>query len=339
MYAWLQRVWYDDAPSGVILRPFAWLFAAVAALRRRLYRQGILRSRDIGRPVIVVGNLSVGGTDKTPLTLWLAAQLADRGLRVGLASRGYGGTARAPKLVSATDDPTQVGDEPVLMARAGVAQVAVGADRVAVAQLLAGQGCEVIIADDGLQHLRLRRAMEIVVLDGARRYGNGRLLPAGPLREPAGRLGSVDAVVINGGSAQPAEFAMSLEPSPAVSLSEPRRERSLAAFSGERVHAIAAIGHPARFFDLLRRHGIEALEHPLPDHAALRREDVTFADALPVLMTEKDAVKCRAPGDERYWYVPVTAHLPEASRLLSMVLRAIGRADTRSGSVDRAGAR
>jgi len=324
MYDWLQRVWYEGAPSGVVLWPLSWLFRGVVVLRRRLYVAGILRSFAVGRPVVVVGNISVGGTGKTPLTIWLARQLADGGLRVGVASRGYGGSARSARLVTANDDPAVAGDEPVLIARSTNARVAVGADRVEVARLLAGQGCEVILADDGLQHLRLRRDVEIAVVDGQRRFGNGRLLPAGPLREPVARLQSVAAVVVNGGASQPPEIGMSMAPLDAVSLADPARSRPLSTFCGQPVHAVAAIGNPGRFFDLLRRAGVAPIEHPWPDHAA---PDVRFHDRLPVLMTEKDAVKCRALADERHWYVAVRAQIAaaDAERLLRIVLAGIGR--------------
>ena len=304
---WMQRVWYERAAGGFVLIPLSWLFRALVALRRALYRAGLFRSHAVGRPVIVIGNLTVGGTGKTPLTLWLAQQLHARGLQVGVAMRGYGSERTEPRLASVASTPQEVGDEPALIARREVATVAVGHDRVAVARLLVESGCDVILADDGLQHLRLARDAEIVVIDGARGFGNGRLLPAGPLREPVERCDAADVRVVNGaGSPVSDAVRMSLRMGEARSLAG-GAGRPVSSFAATRVHAVAGIGHPARFFAALREQGLDPIEHPLPDHAVLRRQDVTFEDALPVLMTEKDAVKCAPFADGRHWYVPVTA--------------------------------
>ena len=303
----MQRVWYEGAVSGAFLIPLSWLFAVLVALRRALYRAGILRSHAVGKPVIVIGNLTVGGTGKTPLTLWLAGRLRARGHQVGVALRGYGAERSEPRFATAASTPEEVGDEAALIARRGFATVAVGHDRVAVARLLAEEGCDVILADDGLQHLRLARDAEIVVIDGARGFGNGRLLPAGPLREPARRSAHADVRVINGeGSPVADALRMSLSVAEARALTGSER-RPLAAFTGGRLHAVAGIGHPARFFASLRAQGLDPIDHPLPDHAVLRREDIAFEDALPVLMTEKDAVKCAQFADGRHWWVPVEA--------------------------------
>lgn len=328
MYEWLQRVWYGGARGGVLLVPLGWLFRGLVALRRALYRVRLLPSYAVGRPVIVVGNITVGGTGKTPLTLHLAALLRGLGMRVGVASRGYGGSSRTPRLVQPDDDPALVGDEPLLIAQRRDATVAVGADRVEVARLLVEQGCDVVIADDGLQHLRLRRDVEIAVVDADRSLGNGRLLPAGPLREPAARLQTVDAVVINGGAPRGAEVGMRLVALDAVPVAG-GRPRPLGEFAGQRVHAIAAIGNPARFFALLREHGLVPIEHALPDHAVPAATDLRFDDDLPVLMTEKDAVKCRRLADQRHWAVRVAATIREAdaARLQTLLLRGIGRGD------------
>ncbi len=320
-YDWLQRVWYGGARSGVVLMPLSWLFRLAVSLRRALYGMAVLPSYAVGKPVVVVGNISVGGTGKTPLTIALAARLAARGLRVGVASRGYAGAGGPPRIVRADSDARDVGDEPLLIAQSGHAVVAVSADRVAAARLLVEQGCDVILADDGLQHLRLRRDVEIAVVDGERSLGNGRLLPAGPLREHARRLRTVDAIVVNGGP-PPTAIAghepmaagggsvvrMSLEATETLPLVPGGVARPLENFAGQRVHALAAIGNPQRFFALLRRHGIEPVEHPLPDHAPLDATALRFDDDLPVLMTEKDAVKCRrasAIADRRHWVVRV----------------------------------
>jgi tetraacyldisaccharide 4'-kinase len=218
-----------------------------------------------------------------------------------------------------------VGDEAVLLARRSRAPVATGRNRPAAAQLLIEAGCNVILSDDGLQHYALARDCEIIVVDGDRRFGNGRLLPAGPMREGRSRMRGADAIVVNGGSGQ-AEGAlrMRLLPTGAVAMkydtAKPLRE-----FSGQPVHAVAAIGNPARFFATLRALGIEVLEHPLPDHAQLKRDDISFADDLPVLMTEKDAVKCREIAGPHHWYVPVNvAFAPgDSDKLRASVLAAI----------------
>ncbi len=339
-YGWLQRVWYGDALGGVVLVPLSWLFAAVVALRSALYRTGILRSHAVGRPVVVVDNISVGGTGKTPLTIALAERLAAHGLRAGVASRGYAGAGGEARIVHAGSEAADVGDEPLLIAQSGHALVAVSADRVAAARLLVEQGCDVIVADDGLQHLRLQRDVEVVVVDGERGLGNRRLLPAGPLREPPARLETVDMVVVNGGAsadllpglADPRRtIGMVLEATEAVALVRGGGARSLSDFSGQRVHALAAIGNPGRFFTLLRRHGIDPVEHPLADHAPLDAQSIRFDDDLPVLMTEKDAVKCRAVADRRHWAVRVAPVFAGngLERLERLVLERVARKGAR----------
>jgi tetraacyldisaccharide 4'-kinase len=300
------------------------------ASRWRLYRSGWARSTAAGRPVVVVGNLTVGGTGKTPLTIWLARALAAQGLRVGIIARGYGGrSGRGPRRVDGATGWRDVGDEPVILARRSGCPTVVGSDRLAAARALVAENVDLILSDDGLQHLRLARDCEIVVVDGARGFGNGRLLPAGPLREATVRLRAVDAIVVNGNlthgslAALPAAgvLSMQLQASEAVSVDE-RRRRPLASFQGERVHAVAGIGNPERFFAELRAHGIELIEHAFADHHPLSAAELAFADTLPVLMTEKDAVKCAAFAEPRWWYVPVAAQLParDAQELLRRVL-------------------
>jgi len=280
--------------------------------------------------VVVVGNLTVGGTGKTPLTIWLARALTAEGLRVGIVARGYGsGNGRGPRAVAADARWQDVGDEALILARRSGCPTVIGIDRLAAARALAAEGVEVIVADDGLQHLRLARDCEILVVDGARGVGNGRLLPAGPLREPTTRLLQVDAIVVNGSATHgslaallpPAVLAMQLAAIEVVSVDE-RERRPLASFQGQRVHAVAGIGNPQRFFRELRAHGMELIEHAFPDHHPLSAAEVAFADALPVLMTEKDAVKCGTFANPRLWYVPVTAHLSahDAHELLARVL-------------------
>ena len=320
------RFWYAPDPLGALLAPAGWLVALFTVLRRAAYRYGLRRSWRIGCPVVVVGNLSVGGTGKTPLVIALAKLLAARGVRVGVICRGYRGTgSRWPRKVLPDSDPGRVGDEAVLLARRTGVPVAAGPNRIAAGRILFRRSrCDVILSDDGLQHLRLARDVEIVVIDGVRRHGNGRCLPAGPLREPLGRLASVDLVVANGAAA-PGELGMRIEPGDAVNLADPDLTRPLDAFRGEVVHAVCAIGHQERFFRALESRGLTIVRHPFPDHHPFREEEIRFSDDAPVLMTEKDAVKCERFAGLRHWCVPVDAVLSSEleDRLLS-ILRAHG---------------
>ena len=306
-----NAVWYGDTLPPLSWRALESLYAGITALRRRLYRSGILRTHRIGKPVVVVGNLTAGGTGKTPLTIALIDALRSRGLRAGVVSRGYGGTERGPLLVDETTSPAQVGDEPLLIHLRTHAPVAIGRDRVAAAQLLLQSAdVDVVIADDGLQHYRLGRDVEICVVDGARRFGNARLLPAGPLREPLARLAAIDFRVCNGGEPHDGEIAMRLVNDGAYRVDDPLFRAELAAFEGQRVHAVAGIGNPRRFFGSLRALGIDAIEHPFADHHHYVAGDLAFGDDAPVLMTEKDAVKCRAFAPSHWWALPVAAQLP-----------------------------
>ncbi len=322
----LSATWYSRTPLGLALAPLGWLYAGLMRCRALAYRVGLLRSLDVGVPVVVVGNIAVGGTGKTPLVAWIARHLAGEGLRPGIVCRGYAGAAdRWPQQVRGDSDPLMVGDEAVLLARRGACPVAAGPDRVAAAQALREHaGCDVIISDDGLQHLRLARAVEVAVVDGERRHGNGRCLPAGPLREPISRLARVDLVVANGAALQ-GEFAMHLAPSPALAVDGSGRQQGLDAFRGMQVHAVAGIGNPERFFRMLEGHGMRVLRHPFPDHHAYRASDLAGLTAAPVLMTEKDAVKCASLAEEHHWYVPVRAELhPAFASRLMRALRAAG---------------
>lgn len=307
----LQRRWYEPGASVPWwTRPVAGFYGGVAGLRRDGYRRGWLRSTRLPVPVIVIGNLTVGGAGKTPLVIALVEVLRARGLNPGVVSRGYGGETRSPRLVGVNPDPVQSGDEPALIRLRTSAPVAIGADRPAAARLLLDQGVNVIVADDGLQHYALARDVEICVVDGERRFGNGRLLPAGPLREPLTRLRDVDFIVCNGGEPRVGEIAMRLQLNDVVSLQAPTQHEFLTHFVGGRVHAVAGIGNPARFFDAVRAQGIEVIEHPFPDHHRFTQADFIFDDGLPVLMTEKDAVKCRAFAKPNWWSVPTSAELP-----------------------------
>ena len=334
----LNRIWYGGAPTSILLLPLSWLYGAVMAVRRVFYEQGWLPSYRITRPVIVVGNLTVGGTGKTPFVAWLAEKLTERGLRVGILSRGYGSNSTVPRVVEPSSPWQQVGDEPLLLRQRTGCDVVVSVDRAAGAQLLVQRGADVIVADDGLQHLRLAREVEIVVVDGARGFGNGRLLPAGPLREPASRAAQANLVVING---RPEHASVTRLPMPrdlqpvqmalfagrVLPVAGVRADRALESFRGQRVHAVAGIGNPWRFFADLRGRGLDIVEHAFADHHPFTAADLDFGDTQPVLMTEKDAVKCRAFADTRLWYVPVTARFSDAhsAEMLEKIASKLGR--------------
>jgi len=310
---WLLRTWYS-ASAPFWLRPLEALFRAVVFLRRACYRH-LLTAANVGVPVIVVGNISAGGTGKTPLVLWIVRRLQRRDLAPGIVTRGYGASpGRGARLVARTDDASQVGDEPLLLAQRSGVPVAVGRDRVEAARLLARAGVQVIVSDDGLQHYRLARDMEIAVMDGERGLGNGACLPAGPLREPPSRLAEVDLVVVNGAQAKhwPGAATMALVPEALAPVAGAEQRRALQSFRGQPVHAVAGIGNPGRFFGMLAREGLEVIAHPLGDHARIRPADLEFGDGLPVLMTEKDAVKCGSFANPQTWYVPVSAVLDPA---------------------------
>ena len=311
----LQEIWYGGAPAPLILRALVPVYRGLRALHRAPYALGWRQPQRLPVPVIVVGNITVGGTGKTPLVIALVEALRERGRRPGVVSRGYGGSAESPIVLDSSGSAAQCGDEPLLIRQATGVPVAVGRDRVGAARLLlaARDGNEpavdMIIADDGLQHYPLFRNVEICVIDGERRFGNGLLLPAGPLREPLTRLDTLAFRVCNGGLAQAGEIPMRLVGDTAVAVSDATR-RPLQDFAGQRVHAVAGIGNPARFFALLHAAGIDAIEHAFADHYPYQLRDLDFGDGLPVLMTEKDAIKCAAFERADLWQIPVRAELP-----------------------------
>lgn len=309
----LASLWYSRSPLVLLLLPLSWLFRLLVALRRLGYSAGVLPSHRLPVPVIVVGNITVGGTGKTPLVIWLVDHLRTLGHRPGIISRGYGGQARNwPQQVRPDSDPVMVGDEAVLLARHCRCPMAVGPDRVAAGRaLLEHHDLDILVSDDGLQHYALQRDLEIVVIDGVRRFGTGYCLPAGPLREPQSRLDSADLVVANGLGGR-REYAMRLKPGEAWRLDDPQQRRELRTFAGTTVHGVAGIGHPERFFTTLSGLGIQVIPHSFPDHHPFQVEDLSFAgDGHPILMTEKDAVKCRSLTGLRAWVVPVQAELDE----------------------------
>jgi tetraacyldisaccharide 4'-kinase len=336
----LPRLWFQKRLSPVLLPllPLSWLFRSLVAIRRFLYRRKLLSSVALSVPVIVVGNLTVGGSGKTPLVLWLAQRLGERGWHPGIISRGYGGEPGVIRSVVPTSEASVVGDEPLLLARRSGVPVFVGRDRVAAgnALLAAYPECDVLVSDDGLQHYRLDRCVELAVFD-RRGVGNGRLLPAGPLREPVRRLGEVTAVVLNGGAAKATEaslagaagvprFSMRLVGQRFIALRDLRETCSAEDLKGKSLHALAGIGDPSRFFAQLSGLGLEFSPHPFPDHQAYRAEDLSFARDGVLLMTEKDAVKCSGLALSEAWVLPVEAHIddsdnpPDGTSLLDKIV-------------------
>lgn len=308
----IERIWYSTDRPPWWLRVLVLVYRALRALHQMPYVVGWRRAYRAPVPVIVVGNLTVGGSGKTPLVIALVEALRGAGFKPGVVSRGYGGSARGPLLLDASTTPERCGDEPCLVARRTGVPVVIGRDRAAAARRIVACAVDVVVADDGLQNPSLARDVEICVIDGTRRFGNGLLLPAGPLREPAARLATIDFRVCNGGEPRDGEYPMRLVGDVAVALDGSSRTRPLADFAAERVHAVAGIGNPERFFANLRAHGIDVVPHPFLDHHVFSGTDFAFGDDLPVLMTEKDAIKCEEFVDPRLWRVPVRAKLPDA---------------------------
>jgi tetraacyldisaccharide 4'-kinase len=309
----LNEIWYGGDPAPLWLKALVPLYVAGNHLdRMRKTRQ---RPDDLGAAcIIVVGNITVGGSGKTPLVIRLCQLLRQAGFSPGVISRGYGRRERGLRLASPVSNPGVVGDEPLLIAQRSGVPVVVANDRCEAARALLQQQVNVIISDDGLQHYRLPRDIEICVIDGKRAFGNGRLLPAGPLREPLERLSTVDHLVVNGEGPESLEkletVPMTLVPGLLRSLENGQSWR-LSQFKGCRVHGIAGIGNPGRFFSTLEHAGISVLEHIFPDHHAFRKDDFErMDDSLPILMTEKDFVKCKSLGLKNAWYLSVDAALP-----------------------------
>jgi len=327
----LDQYWYSRNAVTAWLRPVSWAFCALVWLRRLVYRSGIVAAKRFSVPVIVIGNITVGGTGKTPLVIWMVRLLKKRGFRPGVVARGYRGQARSwPQQVRPDSDPVMVGDEALLLARHCGCPVAVGPNRVAaVDALLKYNDCDLIVADDGLQHYALRRDIEIAVVDGVRRFGNGLCLPAGPLRERATRLKEVDLVVANGGSVMRREYSMAMTPRRIRNVRNERQSYAPGDFPFRQIHAVAGIGNPARFFGLLKQLGFSIQEHAFIDHHAFRPQEIAFDDERPVVMTEKDAVKCRRFCHDDCWYLEIEAQPDE--RLQTRVLDLLEKvtADTR----------
>jgi len=319
MKKWLQQIarrieknWYQSFNFlTLLLLPFSFLFYLIIAVRKYLYHKGLLTIHTFDVPIIVVGNITVGGTGKTPLVIYLANLLTTEGYHVGIVSRGYKSKKLAePLFVTSESDVNEVGDEPLLIANHVPGPVVVFPDRVkAVETLLRYHMCNVVICDDGLQHYALGRNIEIAVIDGDRRLGNERLLPAGPLREPIRRLKTVDFVVCNGQCDWPGSYPMLLTPGKITSVMDEMKQTTGDEIKNKIIHAVVGIGNPKRFFETLKNLKLRFFDHVFPDHYPYKKKDFEFGEENIVIMTEKDAVKCRVFADERFWFLPVTAIL------------------------------
>lgn len=306
----LNHIWYRQHGLSYLLAPVSWIYQLIIFVRRCCYRWGIKKSTVFSVPIVVVGNITVGGTGKTPLVAWLVQQFKQNDYKPGIISRGYGGQKhRDPQIVTSESDPKQVGDEPVMLARQTCCPVLVSPDRVAAAKkLLSSYDCNVIVSDDGMQHYALARDIEIAVIDELRRFGNGFCLPAGPLRETKDRLNSVDFVVKQSDCVTSDRgFFMHLHPGEIYSLVNPRQIITIAELNKKTIHAVAGIGYPQRFFDTLTQCGLQFIPHVFPDHYNYCVQDIDFDEDAWVLMTEKDAVKCQSFADHRHWCMPVSA--------------------------------
>ncbi|PHS70430.1 MAG: tetraacyldisaccharide 4'-kinase [Cycloclasticus sp.] len=320
--SFFDNMWYGRRPIALLFLPLSWLFGLIVKLRLYFYKAGWLTSTRLSVPVIVIGNITVGGTGKTPLVIWVADLLKSAGYKPGVISRGYGGVASSwPQQVRADSDSRVVGDEAKILARRSGCPVAVGPIRADSAQALIDQyHCDIIISDDGLQHYAMQRDIEIALIDGDRRYGNRYLLPAGPLREPVQRLKTVDLVVCNG-LADSGHFPLRVEGVVAYKLVDEGESRALDSFQSAPCHAVAGLGNPSRFFAHLKKFGITFESHVFADHFNYAQSDINFNDDKLVLMTEKDAVKCTMIATEKHWYVPIKAVMTEkfGLTLLSLI--------------------
>ncbi len=317
MSRFIESLWYRISPWHILLWPLSLLYGTVTMIRRASYTAGIFKIQKLPVPVIVVGNITAGGSGKTPLVIWLAEFLRNNGYQPGVISRGYGREGDETREVSAQSQATDVGDEPLLIFRRAICPVVVGRNRVEAAQTLLEKNPQVnvIISDDGLQHYKLTRAMEICVVDGARGFGNGMLIPAGPLRETTARLHLVDAIIVNGGEknnvikSNSYKSSMHLAGAQFLHLKNTQPPATAENFTGKNIHALAGIGNPARFFAHLKSLGLQFTEHTFSDHYGFSAKDIAFENAEVILMTEKDAVKCGSFATEQCWSLAVSAQL------------------------------
>ena len=324
----LQAAWYRGSRLSLFLLPLSWVYGLVTWLRRQGYRRKLLPATTLPVPVIVVGNIVAGGSGKTPFVIWLVELLKANGYYPGILSRGHGGAASFwPQQVRPDSDPRIVGDEPVMLAQRCGCPVVVDPDRVRGGYgLLEHNHCDLIVCDDGLQHYRLARDIEIVLVDGVRRFGNRRLLPAGPLRELPGRLREADFTVVKGRGAA-TEYPMRMVDISLVSMTDAALRHDPEEFAGHTVHAVTGISNPSSFFAQLRAAGMEVIEHPFRDHHPFTAADVRFPDSLPVVMTDKDAVKCVKFADSRFWVLRFSVEID--GKLESKILdRLTGITDT-----------
>lgn len=330
MQEFIQNAWRrKDAIFYVVLVPLSWLFVLITALRRKLYQFNILKSYALPVPVIIVGNINVGGSGKTPVVIWLVEQLKKNGYKPAVISRGYGGSVSLPTSVDANSQANVVGDEPVLIASRAQCPVWVGAGRVHVANelLKAYPECDVVISDDGLQHYRLKRDIEIAVVDADSSKNNARPLPAGPLREPLERLNTVDAVIYNGQKSAhesvDSAYQMQLVGQQFYNLADSNMTATASDFKQKSVKALAGIGKPERFFEHLRKLGLTFASVSFDDHYAFTAQDLAKIDCDVLIMTEKDAVKCKPFAQPHHWVLPVEAEID--AQLMPLVLNKLAK--------------
>lgn len=334
MNNWFQKQWSSYSLWHILLIPLSWIFSAIINVRKYLYRIGWLKSIRLNVPVIVVGNITVGGTGKTPMVIWLAEQLKLAGFNPGIISRGYGGTSKLATAVFANSNPHQVGDEPVLIAKRTACPMFVGASRADAGQALlkSNPQCNIIISDDGLQHYALQRDVEIVLINSSLQLGKQFLLPAGPLRENLSRLQSVDAIVDSGRSADfahsfkdemPPVFNMQVQGENFESLDGSQPTQAASCFTNKSLIAIAGIGNPERFFNQLSALGLQFESKAFADHYQFSAQDLTRFSGKTILMTEKDAVKCSALTTTDAWFLPITATINDSSHvsLITLILQ------------------
>lgn len=301
----IDKWWYQDQVKLWPLVPLAWVYEFLMNCRRKLYQCGIFYSKKFPIPVIVVGNITTGGTGKTPLVMHIVELLSKQGWQPGIVTSGYKGNHKKPEEVSKNSNPKLVGDEALVLANRLACPIVVGRKRVEALQtLLEKAQVNIVVTDDGLQHYALQRDIEIAVIDGKRRFGNGYCLPAGPLREPKNRLSKVDFIVNNGENRQ-GEYPMEYIAGKIYRAKNTKEQQSIDSFRGKTVHAVAGIGNPTRFFELLTRHGINLIPHAYPDHHAFSSKDIHFNDNLPVFLTEKDVVKCFSFVSDHHWVIPI----------------------------------
>jgi tetraacyldisaccharide 4'-kinase len=301
-----DRIWYENHPASYLLLPFSWLYGLIVKLRKILYTSGFFETNYASVPVIVVGNITVGGAGKTPFVIWLSEYLTNKGYTPGVISRGYGRKSSSyVQQVRHDSDPENVGDEPVLIAKRSGVPVAVASDKYEAAnQLVNMANCDVLICDDGLQHYALGRNLEIAIIDGDREFGNNCMLPAGPLREPVNRLTSVD-MLISKSKEYENSFLMEYEFGDLVQLNDQDKLISINKLKGQQIHLVSGIANPDRFHSVFKEHQIHVIKHVFPDHYNYSLQDIDFNDDKPIVMTEKDAVKCAKFAKDNMWYLPV----------------------------------